>query len=91
MRSVNPARIEELVAKVGLCAGDIVLDVGWGTGILEPYIKQLIGDQGGITAVDFAENMIARAIDKYRNLEGINFLAMDIMDFEDRVQLSSQK
>lgn len=81
MRGVDPAKIENLVAKIGLRSGDCVLDTGCGTGVLVPFVKQVIGDTGSVTAVDFAEKMIALAAEKHKDLAGVSFVASDIMKF----------
>lgn len=82
LRCIDPDVIERLVNRVGFCEGNRVLDVGCGTGVLIPFIKKVIGDSGRMTAIDFSKNMIARAADKYKDLTGINYQALDIMDFQ---------
>lgn len=82
IRCSNDTIITALVALVGFRAGDRVLDVGCGTGVLVPYVKKAVGASGIITAVDFAGNMIARAIEKYKDMPGIKFIVADIMEYE---------
>jgi len=57
--------------------GDCVLDAGCGTGVLVPFIREAIGDQGTLYELDFAENMIDinRSLHK---LENIRFLISDV-------------
>ena len=81
-RAVVPPVIESLLAKAGLQEGDRVLDVGCGTGVLIPYVKKAIGAAGLITAVDFAANMIALAAKKHKDCDGVDFLTVDIMDYQ---------
>jgi ubiquinone/menaquinone biosynthesis C-methylase UbiE len=85
IRSLNTKIIMGLVNIVGFREGDHVLDVGCGTGVLVPFVKKVIGDTGRITAVDFSRNMIARAIQKHKELTGITFIAEDIMNFRSDV------
>lgn len=81
LRIANPSKIRKLVNLAGIREGDRVLDIGCGTGILVPFVKEVIGASGRITAVDFSVNMIAKAKEKYKRTKGVLFLAGDIMDF----------
>ncbi len=80
LRATNPSKIRRLVNMADFGAGDRVLDIGCGTGILVSYVKKIIGDTGRITAVDFSANMIAKAKEKHKHQKGVLFLAADIMD-----------
>ncbi|BBB89387.1 MAG TPA: class I SAM-dependent methyltransferase [Methylomusa anaerophila] len=80
-RMQDNGKITQLVKLIGLCPGNRVLDAGCGTGVLLPFVKKEIGSDGHITALDYSKNMIARAVSKYGDLGGINFLVCDIMDF----------
>ena len=51
----------EVVSWFGLAAGDWVLDVGTGTGILLPSIRQAIGPKGILIGFDFSFKMIEKA------------------------------
>jgi cyclopropane fatty-acyl-phospholipid synthase-like methyltransferase len=82
LRAADPAKIRLLVTMAGFDAGDRVLDIGCGTGVLVPYVKEAIGETGRITAVDFSDNMIARAREIYKDIKGSLFLAADIMEFQ---------
>lgn len=61
-------KIDEILDLVLIGKGDFVLDLGTGTGVLLPYIAQKVGETGKITAVDFSEEMLKRAIQKFSNL-----------------------
>jgi ubiquinone/menaquinone biosynthesis C-methylase UbiE len=45
--------------------GDIILDVGCGTGILLPFLKTKTGKSGEITALDYSQKMIDKAKEKH--------------------------
>lgn len=80
-RAVDSPKITELVKMIGLEPGFSVLDAGSGTGVLLPFIKEVVGVTGKITAVDFSANMLAKAEAKYASLGGISFAVADIMEF----------
>lgn len=62
------SRLIEVVSWFELSAGDYVLDVGTGTGVLLPIIKEMIGPKGFLFAIDFSFQMLRQA----RNRVGIN-------------------
>ncbi|MCB4791453.1 MAG: class I SAM-dependent methyltransferase [Elusimicrobia bacterium] len=45
--------------------GDVILDVGCGTGILLPFLKTKAGKPGEITALDYSRKMIDKTKEKY--------------------------
>jgi len=51
----------EVVKWFELSEGDSVLDVGTGTGILLPFIKEAIGLKGNLVAMDFSFKMLEQA------------------------------
>ncbi len=51
----------EVVKWFELSRGDTVLDVGTGTGILLPLIKEAIGSEGNLMAMDFSFKMLLQA------------------------------
>ncbi|MCL0056550.1 methyltransferase domain-containing protein [Dehalococcoidia bacterium] len=61
----NPDKLKAIFGYIGLEAGQRVLDVGTGTGILIPYIHRAVGAEGAIVAVDFSEKMLGIAREKY--------------------------
>ncbi len=50
--------LDQFVQSFEIMQGDHLLDVGTGTGILIPYLLQLLGPKGDITAVDYARGMV---------------------------------
>lgn len=63
--------LERLVPQFGLIAGQTVLDVGTGTGVLISYIIKEVGPSGSITAIDYSENMIQKCKTKHSHLENV--------------------
>lgn len=78
LRAPDAAKIAALVELAGVSAGEKVLDVGCGTGVLAPFLKAAVGDAGRVTAIDFAATMVARAREKHGHLAGVEFAAEDI-------------
>lgn len=64
----TPEKVNKILDFIDLHPGQSVLDLGTGTGVLLPYLAQRIGKNGKITAVDYSEGMLKRAIDKFSNL-----------------------
>lgn len=63
-----PVKVRYILSLCDIRHGHDVLDLGTGTGVLLPYIAERTGTTGSITAVDFSEGMISRAINKYSGL-----------------------
>ena len=63
--------LEKFVSQFGLKAGQTVLDVGTGTGVLVPYLVKEVGASGSVTAIDFSENMVQKCKTKYGHLENV--------------------
>lgn len=82
LRAADGEKIAGLVGLAGLRAGDEILDVGCGTGVLLPWLLAAAGSTGRVTAVDFAENMVARAREKVGQRENITYVVGDIWFFE---------
>ena len=58
------AQLAELVDSFGLAFGNAVLDVGTGTGILLPFLRERIGHEGRLLAMDFSFNMLRQAAER---------------------------
>ena len=55
------------IERVGLKAGDTVLDLGCGTGLNQPIIAAAIGSEGRIVGIDASEKMLAQARERAAN------------------------
>ncbi len=79
----NSQKIEQVINNVK-CSVDIpkILDVGSGTGVLIPYFIDKFTSKAKITAVDFAENMIAVSREKHKYYENIEYLVGDIYSLQ---------
>lgn len=75
----DPENIKTILRLSDLKKGCCVLDVGCGTGILEPYILEY--EPAVILAVDFAENMISIARDKHSH-PSVEFVSADFYDIK---------
>ena len=64
--------LEKLVPQFGLEAGQNILDVGTGTGVLIPYLTRAVGPAGSVTAVDYSENMIKIGKTKHSHLKNVS-------------------
>lgn len=60
----TPDRVKEILEYTGIKAGESVLDLGTGTGVLLPQLAELVGPEGMITAVDYSQGMLDIAIRK---------------------------
>ena len=58
-----PERLEQIVAAGEIIPGDVILDVGTGSGILIPIINQYRPQK--IFACDFSDAMLARLREQY--------------------------
>ena len=58
-------RLEAALERVTLCEGMSVLDVCCGQGILQPYLRQRVGETGRLAALDFSPAMLSGVARKY--------------------------
>lgn len=58
-------RIEKIIPLFGIRNSEHILDVGSGTGILLPYLKNKTGKKGNVVALDFSQKMLDKAKDKF--------------------------
>ena len=70
-----PERLERIVASAAISAGEVVLDVGTGTGILVPLIQRY--RPGCIYACDLSSKMLDQLQDNYA---GIQTVLADVRD-----------
>jgi ubiquinone/menaquinone biosynthesis C-methylase UbiE len=69
------ARLAELVDTFGLTAGNTVLDVGTGTGVLLPFVRETIGRNGRLAAMDFSFKMLQHAAERQKAADAALFNA----------------
>ena len=70
-------RLHDIIKNLGIQDNTMVLDVGTGTGVLIPWLMEAVGLGGKIVAVDFAEEMIERALAKNFG-SGVKFFSADV-------------
>ena len=73
----TPERVKSILGKLPIKPGMSVLDLGTGTGVLLPYLSEMVGKSGHVTAVDLSEGMLSLAKKKYGNLDNVEFLRLD--------------
>ena len=64
-----PQRLEQIVASGEIGDGDVVLDVGSGTGVLIPFLEAYQPER--IYACDLSQKMVDHLLEKYPFVEGI--------------------
>jgi len=62
-------KLTQMAARLHIRPGSVVLDVGTGTGVFIPYLRQSIGGDGKILALDIAEEMLHRA--RAKSFDGV--------------------
>ncbi len=60
-------RVKQIVKMFDIQKGERILDVGCGTGILLPLLKESVGKNGKVEALDFSLNMLKEAKEKFGN------------------------
>lgn len=73
----TPERVRSILSKINIRKGMDILDLGTGTGVLVPYLSEMIGENGHITAIDLSEGMLNLARKKYGSLRNVEFLNLD--------------
>lgn len=81
IRETNPDKLRKLIQMTQIKKGDKILDVGTGTGVLLPFLLNIIGAEGTITAVDFSSKMLACAKAKHLDDKNIIFVAGNILQY----------
>lgn len=57
--------LHQLLNSLAISPASRVLDVGTGTGVLVPWLHNIVGAGGEIVGIDFAPKMIDQARDKF--------------------------
>jgi ubiquinone/menaquinone biosynthesis C-methylase UbiE len=70
------------VPSFGLLAGESVLDVGTGTGVLIPFLRRAVGSKGHITAIDYAQGMVEICKTKYAHLPNVLIMVANAEDLQ---------
>jgi len=70
-------KLRQMAARLDIRPGSVVLDVGAGTGVFIPFLRQRIGGDGKILAIDIAEEMLHRARTKSCN-GAVDYLNADV-------------
>lgn len=73
----TPERVKHILSELHITAGMDVLDLGTGTGVLIPYLSEIVGPKGHVTAIDLSEGMLEIARKKYGHLANVEFLKLD--------------
>lgn len=70
--------------------GDIVLDLGCGTGVNLPLLSKKVGPTGRVIGVDLSTDMLAQAARKVRELElhNVTLVEKDIREYEPEESVS---
>ncbi|HWQ62272.1 MAG TPA: class I SAM-dependent methyltransferase [Negativicutes bacterium] len=83
MPQPDQKKLTHIAARLQLHAGQAVLDVGTGTGVMLPFLREGIGPDGTLIAVDIAEKMIAKASEKYASLARFQTADVAALPFAD--------
>ena len=78
-RNEDAEKLQFLLHLIGIPQGAHVLDVGCGTGVLVPYLQHIVGADGTIEGLDYAEAMIAKGKEKFASLPGITFTVGNVL------------
>ncbi len=78
-RKENPEKLRFLMTMAHIQEGAAVLDVGCGTGVLLPYLREAAGPAGTVTALDYSRQMLDKARKKFGSLQGVAFVESDIL------------
>ena len=73
--------LRSIILRLQLTAGQKVLDVGTGTGILIPTLSKAVGPLGLVVAIDFAEKMVEECVHKYAQLSNVRIEFGNIEEF----------
>lgn len=75
----DPVKISRMLAMLDIQKGSSCLDVGTGTGVMIPHLMQRAGENGKITAIDMADQMLKAAQNKYA-ASNVEFICGDVLE-----------
>lgn len=73
----TPERVKDILNKLPISKGMDILDLGTGTGVLVPYLSEIVGPSGRVIAIDLSEGMLGIARKKFGLLPNVEFLKLD--------------
>ncbi|MFH1454128.1 MAG: class I SAM-dependent methyltransferase [Armatimonadota bacterium] len=73
----DKVKLKKIINFLSLKEGQIVMDVGCGTGIMLPLLKEHVGRKGCVYAVDVSEKMLKKARTKHKG-RNIYFVNSDV-------------
>jgi ubiquinone/menaquinone biosynthesis C-methylase UbiE len=76
----DPEKMGMIVARSGIGRGRKVLDIGSGTGVMLPFLREAIGGEGHLVALDVSPNMIDLAKQRYGSAAD-EYLVADFYEF----------
>jgi len=76
--TVDPERIRAVLTHARLGRGDTVLDVGAGTGVLLPFLLEVVGPAGKVFALDISPAMLEQA--RSKGFRGVEYLCAPAED-----------
>lgn len=76
-RNNDSVKLRAMTDRLQIPKDALVLDVGTGTGVFLPFIKEKLNHQGRIICMDFAFNMVLQAVHK-NGLSNIEYLCSEI-------------
>ncbi len=74
----------DTVASLSLEPGDVVIDIGCGTGLNFPFLEHAVGESGRITGVDLTDAMLDQARDRVRTAgwQNVELVQSDLAQYE---------
>ncbi|NLK28719.1 MAG: class I SAM-dependent methyltransferase [Clostridiales bacterium] len=72
-------KIKHILSLINIYNGAKILDVGTGTGILIPFLREEVREQGKITAIDISDKMLEVAQRKY-TYDNVSYICDDVIE-----------